>query len=41
MLEDIALSGYRSGWFSMDELEFAIGELLTAGLAIEASRLGV
>jgi hypothetical protein len=41
MLEDIAVSGYRSGWFSMDELEFAIGELLTAGLAIEASRLGV
>jgi hypothetical protein len=30
MLEDIALIGYRSGWFSMDELTSTYRELLIA-----------
>jgi hypothetical protein len=30
MLEDIALSGYRSGWFSMDALTSTYRELLIA-----------
>jgi hypothetical protein len=30
MLEDIALSSYRHGWFSMDELKFIYRELLIA-----------
>jgi hypothetical protein len=30
MLEGIAACSYRCGWYSMDELKFAIGELLTA-----------
>jgi hypothetical protein len=30
MLEDIALSSYRHGWFSMDKLKFTYRELLIA-----------
>jgi hypothetical protein len=30
LLEGIAACSYRCGWYSMDELKFAIGELLTA-----------
>jgi hypothetical protein len=30
MLEGIAACSYRWGWYSMDELEFAIGELAMA-----------
>jgi len=30
MVEDIALSGYRHGWFSMDQLKFIYRELLIA-----------
>jgi hypothetical protein len=30
MLEDIALSSYRHGWFSMDKLKFIYRELLIA-----------
>jgi hypothetical protein len=30
MLEDIALSSYRHGWFSMDKLNFTYRELLMA-----------
>jgi hypothetical protein len=30
MLEDIALSSYRHGWFSMDKLKFTYHELLMA-----------
>jgi hypothetical protein len=30
MLEDIALSSYRHGWFSMDKLKFTYRELLMA-----------
>jgi hypothetical protein len=28
MLEDVALSSYRHGWFSMDELKSTVRELL-------------
>ncbi len=30
MLQDVALSSYRDGWFSMDELKSTIRELLVA-----------
>jgi hypothetical protein len=30
MLEDVALSSHRNGWFSMDELKSTIRELLVA-----------
>jgi hypothetical protein len=30
MLEGIAACSYRMGWYSMDELEFAIGQLAMA-----------
>ena len=30
MLEDVALSSYRHGWFSMDNLKFAFRELAMA-----------
>jgi hypothetical protein len=30
MLEGIAACSYRWGWYSMDELEFAVGELAMA-----------
>lgn len=30
MLEDIALSSYRHGWFPMDKLKFTYRELLLA-----------
>jgi hypothetical protein len=30
MLEGIAACSYRCGWYSMDELKFAIGELLSS-----------
>ena len=30
MLEDIAMSSYRHGWFSMDKLKFAFRELAMA-----------
>jgi hypothetical protein len=30
MLKDIALSGYRHGWFTMDKLKFAFRELAMA-----------
>ena len=30
MLKDIALSSYRNGWFSMDELKLAFRELVIA-----------
>lgn len=30
MLQDVALSSYRHGWFSMDELKSTIRELLAA-----------
>jgi hypothetical protein len=30
MLKDVALSSYRHGWFSMDELKSTIRELLVA-----------
>jgi hypothetical protein len=30
MMEDIALSSYRHGWFSMDKLKFTYRELLIA-----------
>lgn len=30
MVEDIALSSYRHGWFSMDKLKFTYRELLIA-----------
>jgi hypothetical protein len=32
MLEDIALSSYRHGWFSIEKLKFIYRELLIAAL---------